>query len=141
MDLEAEFRLIAGAVALCIEAGVVLIVAGGATEAMVRTGQLIFGGKMSNERRRDIWLRFAVWILLALEFALAADIIRTAIAPTWDDVGKLGAIAAIRTVLNWFLGKDIEAYDTPRLMGRRKAKAADPAPAAPVPDAFDKPTA
>jgi uncharacterized membrane protein len=137
MDIEAEFRLIAGMVALCIEAGVVLIVAGGALEAMVRTGQLIFGGKMSNERRRDIWLRFAVWILLALEFALAADIIRTAIAPTWDDVGKLGAIAAIRTVLNWFLGKDIEAYDSPKLLKRRKPEP----PAAPAPDAFDKPIA
>ncbi len=113
--IEAEFRLIASLVALCIEAGVVIIVAGGAIEAMVRTARLIFGGKMSNERRRDIWLRFAVWILLALEFALAADIIRTAIAPTWDDVGKLGAIAAIRTVLNWFLGKDIEAYDSAKL--------------------------
>ena len=87
MNIEAEFRLIASLVALCIEAGVVIIVAGGALEAMVRTARLILGGGMSNERRRDIWLRFAVWILLALEFALAADIIRTAIAPTWVDVG------------------------------------------------------
>jgi uncharacterized membrane protein len=50
---------------------------------------------------------FAAWIMLALEFALAADIIRTAIAPTWQDIGMLGAIAAIRTALNWFLAKDI----------------------------------
>ena len=124
MNIEAEFRLIASLVALCIEAGVVIIVAGGALEAMVRTARLILGGGMSNERRRDIWLRFAVWILLALEFALAADIIRTAIAPTWDDVGKLGAIAAIRTVLNWFLGKDIEAYD--QAQAERAAVAAPP---------------
>ena len=33
-------------------------------------------------RGREIWLRFATWILLALEFALAADIVRTAVAPT-----------------------------------------------------------
>ena len=130
MNIEAEFRLIASLVALCIEAGVVIIVAGGALEAMVRTARLILGGGMSNERRRDIWLRFAVWILLALEFALAADIIRTAIAPTWDDVGKLGAIAAIRTVLNWFLGKDIEAYDQAQADAQAKRMAAAAPPTA-----------
>ena len=48
--------------------------------------------------------------MLALEFELAADVLRTAISPTWDDVGKLAAIAAIRTVLNFFLEKDIEKY-------------------------------
>ena len=50
----------------------------------------------------------ATWLLLALEFELAADVVRTAIAPTWDDVGQLAAIAAIRTVLNYSLEKDIE---------------------------------
>jgi uncharacterized membrane protein len=57
-------------------------------------------------------VRFAVWLLLALEFELAADVLRTAISPTWDDVGKLGAIAAIRTALNYFLEKDIEKYSS-----------------------------
>lgn len=51
-----------------------------------------------------------MWLLLALEFELAADVLRTAISPTWDDVGKLGAIAAIRTALNYFLEKDIDKY-------------------------------
>ena len=60
---------------------------------------------------RQIWLRFATWILLALEFALAADIVRTAVAPTWDDISKLAVIATIRTMLNYFLAKDIMAFD------------------------------
>ena len=50
--------------------------------------------------------------MLALEFALAADIIRTAIAPTWEDIGMLGAIAAIRTGLNWFLARDITHFNS-----------------------------
>jgi uncharacterized membrane protein len=58
--------------------------------------------------RRDVWLRFAGWILLSLEFALGADIIRTAISPTWDDVGKLAVIAAVRTALNYFLALDLQ---------------------------------
>jgi uncharacterized membrane protein len=38
---------------------------------------------------------------------LAADILRTAVAPTWEDIGKLAAIAAIRTVLNYFLEREL----------------------------------
>ena len=54
-------------------------------------------------------LLFATRIVLALELTLAADIVRTAIAPTWNDIGQLAAIATIRTVLNVFLERDIEA--------------------------------
>jgi uncharacterized membrane protein len=120
--IEVYFREFAAAIALAVEAAVVLIVAIGAGEALFKTVQLIFNGGLSNEGRRDIWLRFAIWILLALEFALASDIIRTAIAPSWDDVGKLGAIAAIRTGLNWFLAKDIEEYSTRKAEGKRGEK-------------------
>jgi uncharacterized membrane protein len=48
---------------------------------------------------------------LGLEFELAADIIRTAIAPTWTDIGQLAAIGLIRTFLNYFLEKDLEHYE------------------------------
>ena len=64
--------------------------------------------------RRQVWRRFARWIVLALEFALAADIARTAIAPTWDDIGQLAAIAVIRTALNYFLERDLEEFSKPR---------------------------
>jgi uncharacterized membrane protein len=55
-----------------------------------------------------VWRRFGVWLLLGLEFELASDIIRTVISPTWIDLGQLGAIAVIRTFLNYFLEKDLE---------------------------------
>ena len=45
---------------------------------------------------------------MALEFTLAADILRTAIAPSWEDIGKLAAIAMLRTLLNHFLQREIE---------------------------------
>jgi uncharacterized membrane protein len=60
--------------------------------------------------RKETWGRFGVWLLLGLEFELAADIVRTAIAPSWNDIGQLAAIAGIRTFLNYFLEKDIERY-------------------------------
>lgn len=55
-------------------------------------------------------VRFGVWLLLGLEFELAADIVRSAISPSWTEIGQLGAIALIRTFLNYFLERDVEQY-------------------------------
>ncbi len=52
-------------------------------------------------------LTLGKYLTLALEFQLGADILSTAIAPTWEQIGKLAAIAAIRTVLNYFLTKEL----------------------------------
>jgi uncharacterized membrane protein len=51
----------------------------------------------------QIRLSFARYLVLALELQLAADILSTAVAPTWEGIGKLAAIALIRTALNYFL--------------------------------------
>lgn len=49
------------------------------------------------------------YLALALEFQVGADILSTAIAPSWEQIGKLAAIAAIRTLLNYFLTKELAA--------------------------------
>lgn len=54
-----------------------------------------------------IRLTLARFLAVALEFQLAADILSTAIAPSWDQIGKLGAIAVIRTGLNYFLTREM----------------------------------
>lgn len=108
--MEDIFKEVASLVALAIEALVVVVILIGAIEALLRTLRELPGRRMHRTARRETWLRFAAWIMLALEFALAADIIRTAIAPSWDDIGKLAAIAGIRTALNWFLGRDLAEY-------------------------------
>ncbi len=54
-------------------------------------------------------LTLGKYLTLALEFQLGADILSTAIAPTPQEIGKLAAIAAIRTVLNYFLMKELTA--------------------------------
>ena len=46
-------------------------------------------------------------LALSLEFLLGADILRTAVEPSWDEILRLGAIAAIRTALNYFLQREI----------------------------------
>ncbi|MBI3271429.1 MAG: DUF1622 domain-containing protein [Planctomycetes bacterium] len=58
-----------------------------------------------HERLR---LTLARFMAVALEIQLGGDILTTAIAPTWDQIGKLGAIAVIRTVLNHFLSKEMQ---------------------------------
>ena len=55
-------------------------------------------------------LTFSRYLSLALEFQLASDILSTAIAPSWEEIGKLGATAVIRTGLNYFLTREIQEY-------------------------------
>ncbi|ALD20706.1 DUF1622 domain-containing protein [Hymenobacter sp. DG25A] len=55
----------------------------------------------------SIRLVLARYLALALEFQLGADILTTAIAPSWEQIGKLGAVAVIRTALNFFLSKEM----------------------------------
>lgn len=109
--IDGQFKHIAELVALAIQAGAVLVVTFGAIQAITLVAAAIWRREADSPRGREIWLKFATWILLALEFALAADLVRTAVAPTWDDIGKLAVIATIRTMLNYFLAKDIASFD------------------------------
>jgi uncharacterized membrane protein len=56
----------------------------------------------------DVRLTLARFLAIALEFQLGADILSTAVAPTWDAIGKLAAVAVIRTALNYFLSRDMQ---------------------------------
>jgi uncharacterized membrane protein len=94
--------------AYLIEAAAVLVVTFGSLEALLKLVVVMARPGASHGMRKAIWRRFGVWLLLGLEFALAADIIRSVISPTWQDIGELGAIAVIRTFLNYFLERDLE---------------------------------
>lgn len=56
----------------------------------------------------QIRLTFGLWLALALEFQLAADILSTTISPSFEELGKLVVIAVVRTFLNYFLNKELE---------------------------------
>ena len=66
---------------------------------------------------------FGGWLVVALEFQLAADIVGTIIAPTTAHLVELGAIALIRTFLNYFLGRELKEEDE-RLRTRIEMKRA-----------------
>jgi uncharacterized membrane protein len=81
----------------------------GVFAALARTIRLGFRLGMNCElTMSEIRLRLGRWLGLALELALAADILRTVMLPTWDEIGKLSAIVVLRTVLNYFLQREIE---------------------------------
>jgi uncharacterized membrane protein len=100
-------------IALGVEAGAVLVIALGALQTIWR-GALVFLQKETGreavfqEKAKDeVRLSFGRWLALGLEFELAADILRTAVAPSWDEIGKLAAIVVLRTALNYFLQREI----------------------------------
>jgi uncharacterized membrane protein len=108
--MEQLFKALAGHVALGVEAAAALLITIGAIEALFNTARRLARTIDGIIHKREIWVRFATWLLLALEFELAADVIRSAISPSWTDIGQLATIAGIRTFLNYFLEKDIEAF-------------------------------
>ncbi|MDC4223542.1 MAG: DUF1622 domain-containing protein [Candidatus Manganitrophus sp.] len=111
--VEVMFKGIAGYLALGLEVVAVLMIAiGGAQAAFGTLRAAVVAGRPLG-LKKEVWLRFGMWLLLGLEFELGADIIRTAISPTWLEIGQLGAIAVIRTFLNFFLERDLEKYAAP----------------------------
>lgn len=91
---------------LMVEALGALVIAAGLVVVVLALGRHLLtarGGSFTPIR-----LAFARYLTLALELQLAADILSTAVAPTWDRIGKLAAIAVIRTTLNYFLSKEIK---------------------------------
>jgi uncharacterized membrane protein len=112
--MEETFKVIAENVALAAELVATALIAVGGIGAILRVVGLIVLRQAHVRTIKDVWLRLAGWILLALEFTLAADIVRTSISPTWEDLGKLAAIAAIRTVLSIFLERDLDTFEKER---------------------------
>lgn len=62
----------------------------------------------SSQDKRVIWLGFAKVLVAALSLQLAADIIESSISMSWEAIGRLGAVAVIRTFLDYFLSRDVE---------------------------------
>jgi uncharacterized membrane protein len=111
--MEELLKRFAEHVGLALDLTAGILIAFGAMEAIYGILKFLFFGAPNTGRRKKVWLRFAGWLMLGLEFELAADIVLTAISPTWSDIGQLGSIAVIRTFLNYFLEKDLEDFGDP----------------------------
>jgi uncharacterized membrane protein len=103
-----EWLILASGYAIVLIDAMALIV------IFIGTVEAFFGGvrtmlsSPTGHQQREVWLRYARWLVAGLTFQLAADVIETSIAPGWDDIGRVAAIAFIRTALNYFLERDLE---------------------------------
>ena len=98
---------------LIIDSLALLVIAVGTFEAFVNGLRvMLFSG--SGHVKRDVWLRYARWLVVGLTFQLAADIIETSISTSWEAIGRLAAIAVIRTFLNYFLERDLAEMREPQ---------------------------
>ena len=105
--MEELIHQFARGISLALETAAVAVVAFGSIGAAWHILVSLPRIATSHGEGKRVWRRFGMWLLLALEFELAADIVSSVIAPTWTDLGRLGAIALIRTFLNYFLEKDV----------------------------------
>src|SRR5438270_10533609 len=103
------------------EAAAAVVIALAAVEATVRSLWLFVPGVQSRmgthapqDAKEEVRLRLGRWLAVALEFELAADVLRTAVAPTWNEIGQLAAIIVLRTALNYFLQKEIDKAEVRR---------------------------
>jgi uncharacterized membrane protein len=93
--------------AMIVNAMAVAVIVIGTIETFLRGFRGLFSPSTTGRELRDGYLRYARWLVAGLTFQLAADILGTATGTSWDEIGRLGAIAAIRTFLNFFLERDI----------------------------------
>lgn len=104
---------------LIVETMGAVIIALGIVAAGYQFVRALVPPQLENFNR--VRLTLARFLALALEFQLGADILSTAIAPSWDQIGKLGAIAVIRTALNYFLMREMREERGDEVIVKRKS--------------------
>ena len=93
-------------IGIVIELMAVLTIAWASGETFLRVLGLTLR-RASEEERRAILLRYLRWLVAGLTFQLAADLVHIAIATSWESLGRVAAIAVIRTFLSYFLDRDL----------------------------------
>jgi uncharacterized membrane protein len=106
--MESSFKLWTVWLAEGVEAAAGLIIALSALQAVYQSLLYFLKRSSLDNVPESVRLTLGKWLALALEFELAADILRTAVAPTWNEIGQLASIIILRTALNFFLQREIE---------------------------------
>ncbi len=96
-----------------VEFAAAVIIALATIEATIKAAFIFVRRNSPDKAKNEVRMTLGRWLAVALEFELAADILNTAVTPTWSDIEKLAAIAALRTALNYFLEREIRAETAP----------------------------
>lgn len=95
-----------------LDALALLAIVIGTVEVVIRVVPAVWQ-PLGPQRARALFLRYAHWLVAALTFQLAADIIETSITTDWQTIARVGAVAVIRTFLNYFLERDVDKQEAP----------------------------
>jgi len=68
----------------------------------------IFARQDATQLNETMRIKLGSYLVFGLEFFIAGDIVKTIITPTWESLGMLGAIVVIRTILSYFLTRDLK---------------------------------
>jgi uncharacterized membrane protein len=107
MPFEELLGEIVAVLVVAVETVAATVIAVGAAVAAVRCVRAVIRGEGAPGFVR-IRLDLGRSLVLGLEFQLASDVLRTAVAPSFEELGTLAAVAAIRTALNYFVAKEID---------------------------------
>ena len=104
---EQSLRDVVDVLVRLVEAAGALVIFVGAAIAAVR---FVVTGVRTRSAEAFVPVRLGLgrFLELGLEFQLASDVLRTAIAPSFREIGQLAAVAAIRTALNYFLARELK---------------------------------
>ena len=91
-----------------VESAGAIVIFVGAALAFVRFLDTALRHRHQPHRFVAVRLGLGRYLALGLEFQLASDVLRTAVAPTLREIGELAPVAAIRTALNYFLAREIK---------------------------------
>ncbi|ADB42888.1 MULTISPECIES: DUF1622 domain-containing protein [Spirosoma] len=105
--MEEWIKMITLALARWVEAGAALVIAIASARSLVSYLYAVGTDRSLAVPKEEIRLSLGRSLALALELELGADILKTAVAPTWNDIGLLAAIAVLRTGLNFFLEREL----------------------------------
>ena len=67
--------------------------------------------KEQTQDKETIRLRLARGMLLALDFEVGSDILKTILVPSANELSILAVVVAIRIVLSWSLSKEIDRHN------------------------------
>ena len=116
-----------------VEFAAALIIGLAAIEATIKALFLFIRRTAPARQKNEVRLTLGRWLAVGLEFELAADILNTAVTPTWNDIEKLAAIATLRTALNYFLEREIRQESTPEQAAAEETETGAAATALPTP--------
>lgn len=129
--MENWIKMITLALARWVEVGAAVVIAISSARSLWNYLRAVIADQSLAVPKEEIRLSLGRSLALALELELGADILKTAVAPTWNDIGLLAAIAVLRTALNYFLERE--------LRNAEKRQPQLPALSTPLPDRTNSP--